>query len=94
MKKDPAKTQRIVFFKPSTEFQQMPLAQNGVSAGFPSPADDFKESQDMSYVIDFKRTSDKGPVPVMHNLWEEQTLERASGSVSVLLHAYACKIFM
>ena len=37
-----------------------------------TPADGFKESQDMSYVIDFKRTSDKGPVPVMHNLWEEQ----------------------
>ena len=35
-------------------------------------AEGFEESQDMSYVIDFKRTSDKGPVPVMHNLWEEQ----------------------
>ena len=34
----------IIFFKPNTEnFQKIPLAQNGVSAGFPSPADDFKE---------------------------------------------------
>ncbi|MDG1091388.1 MAG: translesion error-prone DNA polymerase V autoproteolytic subunit [Flavobacteriaceae bacterium] len=44
MKKDQASQQAIVFFKPNTEvFQEMPLAQNGVSAGFPSPADDFKE---------------------------------------------------
>ena len=36
--------QGIIFFKPSGEaFKKMPLAQNGVSAGFPSPADDFKE---------------------------------------------------
>jgi DNA polymerase V len=34
----------IIFFKPNTEnFQKIPLAQNRVSAGFPSPADDFKE---------------------------------------------------
>tara|TARA_B100000767_G_scaffold274761_1_gene308805 strand:- start:2220 stop:2666 length:447 start_codon:yes stop_codon:yes gene_type:complete len=34
----------VIFFKPNTEnFQEIPLAQNGVSAGFPSPADDFKE---------------------------------------------------
>ncbi len=44
MKKDQTSQQAIVFFKPNTEvFQEMPLAQNGVSAGFPSPADDFKE---------------------------------------------------
>jgi DNA polymerase V len=34
----------IIFFKPNTEnFQKIPLTQNRVSAGFPSPADDFKE---------------------------------------------------
>ena len=34
----------IIFFKPNTEnFQKIPLSQNRVSAGFPSPADDFKE---------------------------------------------------
>lgn len=44
MKKRQASQQGIIFFKPNTEgFQEMPLAQNGVSAGFPSPADDFKE---------------------------------------------------
>jgi len=44
MKKAQTSQQTIVFFKPNTEvFQEMPLAQNGVSAGFPSPADDFKE---------------------------------------------------
>tara|TARA_B100000767_G_scaffold3849_1_gene3655 strand:+ start:6992 stop:7438 length:447 start_codon:yes stop_codon:yes gene_type:complete len=44
MKKEQEKQKEIVFFKPNIEvFQEMPLAQNGVSAGFPSPADDFKE---------------------------------------------------
>ena len=44
MKKDQTSQQTIIFFKPNTEVsQEMPLAQNGVSAGFPSPADDFKE---------------------------------------------------
>ena len=44
MKKDQTSQQAIIFFKPNTEVsQEMPLAQNGVSAGFPSPADDFKE---------------------------------------------------
>ena len=44
MKKEQRRKKEIVFFKPNTEaFQEMPLAQNGVSAGFPSPADDFKE---------------------------------------------------
>ena len=44
MKKEQIRKKGIVFFKPNTDaFQEMPLAQNGVSAGFPSPADDFKE---------------------------------------------------
>jgi|TARA_B100000767_G_scaffold5775_1_gene5550 DNA polymerase V len=44
MKKEQRRKKEIVFFKPNTDaFQEMPLAQNGVSAGFPSPADDFKE---------------------------------------------------
>jgi DNA polymerase V len=44
MKKEQKRKKEIVFFKPNTDaFQEMPLAQNGVSAGFPSPADDFKE---------------------------------------------------
>tara|TARA_B100000780_G_C21066829_1_gene429061 strand:+ start:348 stop:794 length:447 start_codon:yes stop_codon:yes gene_type:complete len=44
MKKEQRRKKGIVFFKPNIEsFQEMPLAQNGVSAGFPSPADDFKE---------------------------------------------------
>ena len=44
MKKEQRRKKGIVFFKPNTDaFQEMPLAQNGVSAGFPSPADDFKE---------------------------------------------------
>lgn len=33
----------LVFFKPGEESQTRPLANTGVSAGFPSPADDFKE---------------------------------------------------
>ncbi len=34
----------LVFFKPNDEnYKDMPLAHTGVSAGFPSPADDFKE---------------------------------------------------
>ena len=34
----------LVFFKPNEDnFKDMPLAYTGVSAGFPSPADDFKE---------------------------------------------------
>jgi DNA polymerase V len=44
MKKKNKIQKGIIFFKPNTEnFQKIPLAQNGVSAGFPSPADDFKE---------------------------------------------------
>ena len=44
MKKAQTSQQTIALFKPNTEvFQEIPLAQNGVSAGFPSPADDFKE---------------------------------------------------
>ena len=35
---------KIIFFKPETKNQKyFPLASDGVSAGFPSPADDFKE---------------------------------------------------
>lgn len=34
----------LVFFKPNEDnIKDMPLAHTGVSAGFPSPADDFKE---------------------------------------------------
>jgi len=34
----------LVFFKPNeNNIKDMPLAHTGVSAGFPSPADDFKE---------------------------------------------------
>ena len=34
----------LVFFKPNDQsYKDMPLAHTGVSAGFPSPADDFKE---------------------------------------------------
>jgi DNA polymerase V len=44
MKKKNKIQKGIIFFKPNTKnFQKIPLAQNGVSAGFPSPADDFKE---------------------------------------------------
>lgn len=40
--KQPNKT--LVFFKPNEDnIKNMPLAHTGVSAGFPSPADDFKE---------------------------------------------------
>lgn len=36
--------QKLVFFQPSQEkLKRLHLAQEGVSAGFPSPADDFKE---------------------------------------------------
>lgn len=35
---------KIIFFKPETKNQKsFPLSSDGVSAGFPSPADDFKE---------------------------------------------------
>lgn len=35
---------KLVFFRPNEEHHhQIPLAHQGVSAGFPSPADDFKE---------------------------------------------------
>ena len=35
---------KIILFKPETKNQKsFPLASDGVSAGFPSPADDFKE---------------------------------------------------
>ena len=38
------KDQKLVFFQPSKEkLKRLHLAQEGVSAGFPSPADDFKE---------------------------------------------------
>jgi len=38
------KKQKLVFFHPNQETpKQLHLAQEGVSAGFPSPADDFKE---------------------------------------------------
>ena len=38
------RTEPLVFFKPSDEIaKKIPLANTGVSAGFPSPADDFKE---------------------------------------------------
>ncbi|MFZ9075170.1 MAG: LexA family protein [Flavobacteriaceae bacterium] len=38
------KKQKLVFFHPNQEKpKQLHLAQEGVSAGFPSPADDFKE---------------------------------------------------
>ncbi len=34
----------LTFFQPDTEFRKsLHLAQEGISAGFPSPADDFKE---------------------------------------------------
>ena len=34
----------LIFFKPNEDnIKDMPLAHTGVSAGFPSPADDFKE---------------------------------------------------
>lgn len=37
-------TQALVFFTPNQEYPEgMPLANSTVSAGFPSPADDFKE---------------------------------------------------
>lgn len=40
--KQPNKT--LVFFKPNEDnIKDIPLAHTGVSAGFPSPADDFKE---------------------------------------------------
>lgn len=40
--KQPNKT--VVFFKPNEDnIKDIPLAHTGVSAGFPSPADDFKE---------------------------------------------------
>lgn len=36
--------ENLIFFKPSEESpKSIPLANTGVSAGFPSPADDFKE---------------------------------------------------
>ncbi len=35
---------KLIFFKPNTQNQKyFPLANEGVSAGFPSPAEDFKE---------------------------------------------------
>jgi len=35
---------KLIFFHPNQDAKkQMHLAQGGVSAGFPSPADDFKE---------------------------------------------------
>ena len=38
------KNQKLVFFHPSQEMnKRMHLAEEGISAGFPSPADDFKE---------------------------------------------------
>ena len=38
------KPQKLVFFQPNQEYhKKMHWAQEGVSAGFPSPADDFKE---------------------------------------------------
>ena len=37
-------TKNLIFFKPAEELtHHIPLANTGVSAGFPSPADDFKE---------------------------------------------------
>lgn len=37
-------TENLIFFKPAEEkTHHIPLANTGVSAGFPSPADDFKE---------------------------------------------------
>jgi DNA polymerase V len=37
-------TENLIFFKPAEEkTHHIPLANAGVSAGFPSPADDFKE---------------------------------------------------
>jgi DNA polymerase V len=37
-------TEKLIFFKPAEEkTHHIPLANTGVSAGFPSPADDFKE---------------------------------------------------
>lgn len=37
-------TEKLIFFKPAEEKKHhIPLANTGVSAGFPSPADDFKE---------------------------------------------------
>ena len=37
-------TKNLIFFKPAEEkTHHIPLANTGVSAGFPSPADDFKE---------------------------------------------------
>ena len=37
-------TENLIFFKPAEEkTHYIPLANTGVSAGFPSPADDFKE---------------------------------------------------
>ena len=38
------KNQKLVFFHPSQEMnKRIHLAEEGISAGFPSPADDFKE---------------------------------------------------
>ena len=38
------KSEKLVFFRPNQEYhKKMHWAQEGVSAGFPSPADDFKE---------------------------------------------------
>ena len=38
------KSEKLVFFRPNQEYhKKMHWAQEGISAGFPSPADDFKE---------------------------------------------------
>ena len=38
------KSEKLVFFRPNREYhKKMHWAQEGISAGFPSPADDFKE---------------------------------------------------
>ena len=38
------KSKKLVFFRPNQEYhKKMHWAQEGISAGFPSPADDFKE---------------------------------------------------
>ena len=38
------KSEKLVFYRPNREYhKKMHWVQEGISAGFPSPADDFKE---------------------------------------------------